>query len=60
VKDDKVLYSNPGLPGARRVFGDDVAVGQRSECVLRTNVQAMDRLAQNFARTIVTSILEAF
>jgi Lipopolysaccharide-assembly len=60
VKDDKVLYSNPGFQ-ARDEFSVTTSQSVNDpNSFLRTNVQAMDRLAQNFARTIVTSILEAF
>lgn len=60
VREDKVLFTNPGFQ-ARDEF--TVSTGQSvldANAFLRTNVQAAERLAQSFAKTIVTSILEAF
>jgi Lipopolysaccharide-assembly len=57
---DKVLWSNPSAQ-----FQDEypvttgAATGDPS-AFLRQDASALDRLAKNFARTIVTSILEAF
>jgi hypothetical protein len=60
VRDNKILYSNPGFQ-ARDEFSVTTSQSVNDpSSFLRTNVQAMERLAQNFARTIVTSILEAF
>lgn len=57
---DKVLWSNPS---AR--FQDEYPVSTGAatgdpSAFLREDASALDRLAKSFARTIVTSILEAF
>ena len=61
VRDNKVLWSNPSMryteeyetASAGSTAGDATAFfGQ--------NANAMERMAQNFARSVVTSILEAF
>ena len=60
VADGKVLYANPGFQ-SRDEFA--ITTGQSvldANAFLRTDVQASQRLAQSFAKTIVTSILEAF
>ncbi|HKV99375.1 MAG TPA: LPS assembly lipoprotein LptE [Vicinamibacterales bacterium] len=61
VKDNnKVLWTNPGL-----VFRDEYdvnsnAVGADASSFFRQDANALERLSKNFARNIVTSILEAF
>jgi outer membrane lipopolysaccharide assembly protein LptE/RlpB len=60
VKQDKVLYENPGLS-----FRDEyeVTTGGNSGDVgtfLGQNKDAVDRLATDFARSVVSTILEAF
>lgn len=60
LRDDKVLYSNPGFQ-VRDEFA--VTTGQTTSdanAFFRTDAQAAQRLAQSFAKTIVSSILEAF
>ena len=56
----EVLWSNPNL---RFVEEFDVPQGNTTAdpaAFFRQDANAMDRLAQNFARSVVTSILEAF
>lgn len=61
VKDNnKVLWSNPAL-----VFRDEYDVqsnvaGVDAAAFFRQDANALDRLSKNFARNVVTSILEAF
>ena len=60
VTNDKVLYENPA-----QVFKEeyDVTTGSTAsdpQSFLGQNSNAMDRLATDFAKTVVTSVLEAF
>jgi outer membrane lipopolysaccharide assembly protein LptE/RlpB len=60
VKENKVLWTNPGL-----VFRDEYdvnsnVVGADASAFFRQDANALERLSKNFARNIVTSILEAF
>jgi outer membrane lipopolysaccharide assembly protein LptE/RlpB len=61
VKDDnKVLWTNPALQ-----FRDEYDVtsndaGLDPASFFRSDANALDRLSKNFARSVVTSILEAF
>jgi len=61
VKDNnKVLWANPAL-----VFRDEYDVnsnvaGVDAAAFFRQDANALDRLSKNFARSVVTSILEAF
>jgi hypothetical protein len=60
LKTDKVLWSNPSL-----VFSEqyDVTTTQTAvdpNAFLGQNVNAMERLASEFARTVVSAILESF
>jgi hypothetical protein len=60
LKTDKVLWSNPGLAFSEQY---DVATTQTAldpNAFLGQNVNAMERLATEFARSIVSAILEAF
>ena len=60
AKDNKVLWSNPSL----RVSDEyDAAVGvsvTNPAAIFTQDQSALSRLAKSFARTLVTSILEAF
>ena len=62
MKDNnKVLWSNPGARSfARSTTCDSHAAGVDAAAFFRQDANALDRLAQNFARNVVTSILEAF
>ncbi len=60
LRANKVLWSN-----ARQVYREDydistVTTGNDAGAFLGQDTSAMQRLAQNFSRTVVTSILEAF
>jgi hypothetical protein len=60
LRANKVLWSN-----ARQVYREEfdistAAAGTDAGVFLGQNTAAMQRLAQNFSRTVVTSILEAF
>jgi len=57
---NKVLWSNPAL-----LFRDEYdvtsnAVGADASSFFRNDANALDRLSKSFARSVVTSILEAF
>jgi uncharacterized membrane protein len=57
---DKVLWSNPSL-----VFRDEYDInsnvaGVDAASFFRQDANALERLSKNFARNVVTSILEAF
>ena len=59
VRENKVLWTNPSM-----VFREDYdptsALGTDPAAFLGGNANALERLAQNFARSLVTTILEAF
>ena len=60
VKSDKVLWANPALAFSEQ---DHVATTQTAldpNAFLGQNANAMERLASEFARTIVSAILESF
>jgi curli biogenesis system outer membrane secretion channel CsgG len=51
----KVLFSNPGY-----VFRDEYQVSQSNSQLFEEEEPALNRVAQDFARTLVTDILENF
>ena len=60
LKSDKVIWANPALTFSEQY---DVATTQTAldpNAFLGQNVNAMERLASEFARTIVSAILESF
>ena len=60
LKTDKVLWANPALAFSEQY---DVATTQTAldpNAFLGQNANAMERLASEFARTIVSAILESF
>ncbi len=59
VRDNKVLWSNAAMQ-FREEYEPTSATGTDVTAFFGQNDNAMERLAQNFARTVVTSILEAF
>jgi outer membrane lipopolysaccharide assembly protein LptE/RlpB len=60
AKDNKVLWSNPSLRVSDE-YDAGVGVNVTNPAAIFTQDQnALNRLAKNFARTLVTSILEAF
>lgn len=52
---DEVLWSNPGFQ-----FRDDYEVGENPEEFFDQEGLALERLAEEFAKSLVSSILEAF
>ena len=61
VKADKVLWSNPSLQFREEYDVTNSATASTdASAFFGQNVNALDRLATEFARTIVSAILEAF
>jgi len=60
IKADKVLWSNPGMVFREEYDVATVAVGTDPTLFFGQNTNALDRLATDFARTVVSAILEAF
>jgi outer membrane lipopolysaccharide assembly protein LptE/RlpB len=58
VRDNKVLWSN--VSTFKEEYAPTSATGTDVTAFFGQNANAMERLAQNFARSVVTSILEAF
>ena len=59
VKEDKVLWSNPAMQFREEYEVTNTAVADPN-AFFGQDVNARDRLAQEFARAIVSAILEAF
>jgi len=59
VRENKVLWSNPTM-NFREEFEPTSATGTDVTAFFGQNTNALERLAQNFARSVVSSILEAF
>jgi hypothetical protein len=59
VRDNKVLWSNASMQ-FREEYEPTSATGTDVTAFFGQNANAMERLSQNFARSVVTSILEAF
>jgi hypothetical protein len=60
VKDNKVLWSNPALFFRDEYDINSNAAGVDAAAFFRQDANALERLSKNFARNVVTSILEAF
>lgn len=62
VRDNKVLWANPAMRYTEEyeTSSDSGATGADPTAFFGQNANAMERMAQNFARSVVTSILEAF
>ncbi len=60
VRDNKVLWSNAAMQYREEYDVTTSQVGSDVSAFFGQNTNAMERLAQNFARSVVTSILEAF
>lgn len=58
VRDNKILWSN--VSTFKEEYEPTSATGTDVTAFFGQNANAMERLAQNFARSVVTSILEAF
>ena len=59
VRENKVLWTSPSLRFSEE-FSPTTATGTDPSAFLGGNANALERLAQNFARSLVTAILEAF
>ena len=59
VRENKVLWTQPSMV-FREEFAPTTATGTDATAYLGGNSNALERLAQNFARSLVTTILEAF
>lgn len=59
VRDNKVLWSNASMQ-YREEYAPTSATGTDVTAFFGQDANAMQRIAQNFARSVVTSILEAF
>jgi len=57
---DKVFWSNPGFRVSDEYDVTGTAAANDPSELFRQDANALDRLAKNFARSVVTSILEAF
>lgn len=60
VRDNKVLWSNPSLQFREEYNVSSTATATDPAAFLGSDVNALERLASSLARTIVSSILEAF
>jgi len=60
IKADKVLWTNPAMQFREEYDVSTTTIANDPAAFLGNDKTALERLAQNFARTIVTSILEAF
>jgi hypothetical protein len=60
VKNDKVLWSNSAMIFREEYDVTTVAPGVDPTLFFGQNTNALDRLANDFARTVVSAILEAF
>ena len=60
LKTDKVLWSNPAWPFTEQFDVTNVTTGIDASAFLGQNVNAQERLASEFARALVSAILEAF
>ena len=59
VRDNKVLWSSPAM-SFQEEYEPTSAVGADASAFFGQDANALERLSQNFARSLVTSILEAF
>jgi hypothetical protein len=60
LRTNKVLWSNPSLRFREEYDTATTATGSDAAAFFGQNRNALQRLAQNFSRSVVTSILEAF
>ncbi len=60
VRDNKILWANPTLTFREEFATTTSTTTTDATAFFGQNTNAMQRLAQNFARSVVTSILEAF
>ena len=59
VRENKVIWTRPSME-FREEFEPTSALGTDAGAFLGGNTNALERLAQTFARSLVTTILEAF
>jgi len=59
VRENKVIWTRPSFT-FREEFETTTATGTDAAAFLGGNANALERLAQTFARSLVTTILEAF
>jgi hypothetical protein len=60
LKSDKILWSNPGMVFREEYDVATVTAGTDPTLFFGQNTNALERLAADFARTVVSAILEAF
>jgi hypothetical protein len=60
IRDNKVLWSNPSLQFREEYDVSNTTTATDPAAFLGNDINALERLASAFARTIVSSILEAF
>ena len=60
VRRDQVLWSNPAFRASDEFAITTGTSANDPEALFRQDATALDRLARSFARTVVTSIFEAF
>ena len=59
VRENKVLWTNPAMRFIEE-YAPTTATGTDATAFLSGNTNALERLGQTFARSVVTAILEAF
>ena len=60
LKTDKILWSNPGMQFTEQYDVTTVTTGLDANAFLGQDANALERLASEFARALVSAILEAF
>jgi hypothetical protein len=60
LKTDKVLWSNPAWPFTEQFDVTSASTGLDATAFLGQDTNAQERLASEFARALVSAILEAF
>jgi hypothetical protein len=60
LKSEKILWSNPGMIFREEYDVATVTAGTDPTLFFGQNTNALERLAADFARTVVSAILEAF
>ena len=60
MKANKVIWSSPGMQFAEQYDVSTVSSAGDASAFLRQDVNALDRLASEFARAVVSAMLEAF
>jgi outer membrane lipopolysaccharide assembly protein LptE/RlpB len=60
LRENKVLWANPSMSYREEYDVSTATAGGDVSAFFGQNTNAMQRLAENFSRTVVTSIMEAF